>query len=122
MSFDNVKLDNDSTCMQIFKKKDLYISGNMQTTWEFWQNALVIIEKSQSKEANKYWKNILYAFNDWIWLSIKIITSNQLSKKLDYIILGSFKVIKNKKVFLKLQLSQFMKRNIFSISTYCKML
>ena len=47
----------------------------------------------------------------------KNITINQLSKKLDYKMLGFFKVIENKKVSIKLQLLEYMKiHNVFYLN------
>ncbi len=44
-----------------------------------------------------------------MWLSTKNISTNQLSKKLDYKIIGIFDIIRKKNISLKLQLSQVMK-------------
>ena len=46
MSFDKVEPSNASSCKQIFNTKTLGISGNMQTTLEFVQKALVAAQKS----------------------------------------------------------------------------
>lgn len=66
------------------------------------------------KQIDKYCKDILYDIGDKIWLSIRNIITNQLFKKLDYKMLGFFEIIRNKKVFIKLQLPQLMKiYNVF---------
>ena len=47
-------------------------------------------------------------------LSVKNISTNQLSKKLDYKMISPFEVIKKKSILLKLQLPQAMKiYNVF---------
>ena len=76
MSFDKVELSDASTRERILNQKALDISGNMQTTWEFVRKALAAAQKSQSKQANKYWKDISYAAGDKVWLSTKNITTN----------------------------------------------
>ena len=114
ISFDKVELFDASTCEQIFNQKALDISGNMQTTWEFVRKALAAAQESQSKQANKHRKDISYAVGDKVWLSIKNITTDQPSKKLDHKMLSSFEVIGNKRVSVKLQLPQSMKiHNVF---------
>ena len=86
----------------------------METTWEFAQKALVAAQKSQSKQADKYQKDITYTVRDKVWLSTRNLTTDRLSKKLDHKILGPFKVIGNKNVFIELQLLQSMKiHNVF---------
>ena len=46
-----------------------------------------------------------YAVNNKVWLSIKNITTDRPSKKLNYKMLGFFNIIENKKVSVELQLS-----------------
>ena len=121
ISFDKVKLSNASTREQIFNQKSLDISRNMQTTWEFIRKSLTAAQKSQSKKANKHWKDISYAISNKVWLSTKNITINWLSEKLDHKMLGLFKVIGNKEVFVKLQLLQSMKiYKVFHLNLFWK--
>ena len=54
ISFDKVKLFNASICKQIFNQKALDISGNMYTIQKFVQKALIAVQESQSKQANKH--------------------------------------------------------------------
>lgn len=56
-------------------------------------------------------------------LLTKNITLNQRSKKLDHKILGFFKIIKNKSIFIELQLLQSMKiYNVFYPNLFQKVL
>ena len=114
ISFDIVNLSNTSIHERIFKQKALDISRKMKTTWKFVQKALAVVQKSQSKQVDKYQKNIIYIVRDKVWLSIRNITIDQPFKKLDHKMLGSFKIIRNKRVFVKLQLTQSTKiHNVF---------
>ena len=89
----------------------------METTWEFAWKALAAVQKSQLKQADKYQKNIIYTIGDKVWLSTRNITTNWPSKKLNHKMLGSFKVIRNKSVFVELQLLQSMKiHDIFHLN------
>ena len=75
---------------------------------------MVAAQKSQSKQADKHWKDIIYAVGDKVWLSTRNITTNRPSKKLDHKMLGPFEVIGNKRVSVELQLPQSMKiHNVF---------
>ena len=109
ISFHKIEVSDTSTFKRIFNQKALDISGNMQTTWEFVQKALVRAQKSQSKQVNKHRKDKLYAVSDKVWLSIKNIITDWPSKKLDHMIFGFFEVIGNKKVSVELQLPQSIK-------------
>ena len=114
MSFDIVDFSNTSTRKRIFKQKALEISRNMETTWEFVQKAMAVVQKSQLKQADKHRTDISYTVRDKVWLSIRNITMDQLSKKLDHKMLGPFKVIRNKGVLVELQPPQSMKiHNVF---------
>ena len=114
MNFDIVDLSDSSTRERIFKQKALDISGKKETTWDFARKALVAAQKSQSKQADKHWKDIIYAVGDKVWLSTRNITTNRPSKKLDHKMLGPFEVIGNKGVSVELQLPQSMKiHNVF---------
>ena len=114
MSFDIVDLSDTSTRERILKQKALDISRKMETTREFARKALVAAQKSQSKKTDKHWKDITYAVGDKVQLSIRNITTDRPSKKLDHKMLGPFEVIENKRVFVELQLPQSMKiHNIF---------
>lgn len=65
ISFNIVNFSNTSICEQIFKHKTLDISRKMETTQQkFAQKALAAAQKSQSKQADKYWKDITYAIKD----------------------------------------------------------
>ena len=54
ISFDIVDLSNAGTYERILKQRPLNISRNMETTWEFIQKAMVVVQKSQSKQADKH--------------------------------------------------------------------
>ena len=54
MSFDIVELSNTYTGEQIFKQKALDISGNMEIIWELEQKTLAAVQKSPSKQVDKY--------------------------------------------------------------------
>ena len=86
----------------------------METTWEFARKALIAVQESQSKQADTHWKDIIYAVRDKVWLSIRNITTDRPSKKLDHKMLGLFEVIGNKEVSIELQLPQSMEiHNLF---------
>ena len=66
------------------------------------------------KQVDKYWTDISYIVGDKVWLSTRNITTDRPSKKVDHKILGLFEVIKNKGVFVELQLPQSIKiHNVF---------
>ena len=114
MSFKLVELSNASSHERTFKQKALDISGIMKTTWEFAQKALTAVQESQSKQMDKHQKDITYTIRDKIWLSTRNITTDRPFKKLDHKILGFFKIIRNKRVVVELQLPQLMKiYNVF---------
>lgn len=108
MSFEKVELFNDDICERILNQKIFDTSENMQTTQESLREALVIKQKSQSKQADWYKKDILYAVCDEFRLFIKNIIHDRLSKKPDLKILELFEVIVNKLIFVKSQLLQSM--------------
>ena len=64
MSFDIVDFSDASTRERIHKQKALDISGNIETTWEFARKAIASAQKSQSKQADKHLKDILYAIGN----------------------------------------------------------
>ena len=98
ISFDIMKLFDTCIRERIFKQKAFDTSRNLKITWKFLRKALAVAQKSLSKQTNKYQKDITYIVGDKVWLSTRNITSNQLSMKLDYKMLGFFKVIRNKRV------------------------
>lgn len=63
---------------------------------------MAVVQKSQLKQTNKYQMDISYILGDKVWLSIRNIITDRLSKKLNHKMLSAFKVIKNKRVFVKL--------------------
>ena len=102
MSFDVVDLSDTTTRERINKKKAIDISESMQSIWKYTQESLTKAQTSQSNQANKHWKEVFYNIGDKIWLFIKNICTNQLSKKLDHTIIGFFEVIGKKNILLKL--------------------
>ncbi len=114
MSFDIVNLSDASTYKRIFKQKALDISRNMEIIWEFTRKAMVVAQESLSKQVDKHQIDISYIVGDKVWLSTRNITTDQPFKKLDHKKLGLFKVIRNKRVSIELQLPQSMKiYNVF---------
>lgn len=121
MSFDIVEHSDTNTQKLIILQKTLNISRNMQTNSEFAWNALTTGQEIQSKQANKHWTDISYTIGDKIGLSIKNITIDWLSKKLDYRILEYFEDIRNARISVKLQLLQSMNiHNVFYPNLFCK--
>lgn len=75
---------------------------------------LAIAQESQEKQVSKYGKYISFTVGDKTWLSTKSITTDQLSRKLDNKIISVFKVIKNKRILVELQIPQLIKiYNVF---------
>ena len=71
-------------------------------------------QTNQSNQANKHRKEVSYDIGDKIWLFSKNISTDRLSKKLDYKMIDFFNVIGKKNISLELQLPQAMKiYNVF---------
>ncbi len=114
MSFDVVDLSDTTTRERINKKKAIDISETMQSIWKYAQESLTKAQISQSNQANKHQKEVSYDIGDKVWLSMKNISTDRPSKKLDHKMIGSFDVIGKKGISLELQLSQAMKiHNVF---------
>ena len=69
-------LSNTSTRKRILKQKALDIFEKKETTWKFVWKALAVVQESQSKQADKYWKDITYAIEDKVWLFTRNITTD----------------------------------------------
>ena len=114
MSFDVVDLSDTTTRERINKKKAIDIFEAMQSIWKYAQESLTKAQTSQSNQANKHWKEVSYDIGDKVWLSIKNISTDRPSKKLDHKMIGPFDVIGKKSISLELQLPQAMKiHNVF---------
>ena len=114
MSFDVVDLSDTTTREQINKKKTIDISKAIQSIWKYKQESLTKTQTSQSDQANKHRKKVSYDIEDKVWLSTKNIKIDRPSKKLDYKMIGLFKVVGKKGISLELQLPQAIKiYNVF---------
>ena len=74
----------------------------MQSIWKYAQESLTKTRTNQSNQANKHRKKVVYNIGDKVWLSMKNISNDQLSKKLDHNMISPFHVIEKKDISLKL--------------------
>ena len=114
MSFDVIDLSDTITRKRINKKKAIDIFEAIQSIWKYAQESLIKTQTSQFSQANKNRKKIFYNIRNKVWLSIKNISTDQLSQKLDHKMIGPFEVIGKKGILLELQLPQAMQiHNVF---------
>ena len=93
ISFDHVNLSANSTHKRIANAKTRLIASHIKKVWNFTWTEMAKSQKAQAMAANQYRKKSpKYKIGDKIWLSIKNIKTEWLSKKLDYKQIGIFKV------------------------------
>ena len=68
ISFDIIDFSDTNTCERIFKQKALDIFGNINTIWEYFPKTIASAQESQSKQADKYCKDVSYAVGNKVVL------------------------------------------------------
>ena len=115
MSFKPVDLTALSTRKQLANTKTKLIANRMQEVWKFKHAKMAKSQQAQVKAANKNWKvNLEYKIGDLVWLSIKNIHTERLSKKLDHKKISPYKVIELVELSYQLELLESMSiHNVF---------
>ncbi len=119
MSFDfNLSFDENTIRKRVQRFRNKEIVFIMKKIWTFAKEHMKKNQQNQFTHANRH--KILasdYQIENQIWLFIKNIQTNRSSKKLDHKMLESFKILKKRRNFYKLDLSNEINiHSIFHIS------
>jgi hypothetical protein len=107
MNFDfNFSFDENTIRKRVQRFKDREIVFTMKKIWTFAKKHMKKNQQNQFTHANRH-KTFAsdYQIENQIWLFIKNIQTNRSSKKLDHKMLESFKILKKRRSFYKLDLS-----------------
>jgi hypothetical protein len=90
----------------------------MKNIWKFAKNHMKKNQRQQTMHVNAHRTQVLdYQIDDQVWLFIKNIQINRLSRKLNHKMFESFKILEKKKSFYKLDLSDEINvHSVFHIS------
>jgi hypothetical protein len=118
MSFDHTSLKKNTNKERVQKIKERKIVFIMKKIWKFVKAHMKKNQQNQITHVNKHRTIVFeYQIKNQIWLSIKNIQIDRLSKKLNHKMLESFKILKKKKNSYKLDLSNEMNiHSVFHIS------
>jgi undecaprenyl pyrophosphate synthase len=99
MSFDASTDDQNSARKRIQTRKETNIIDKMREIWDFTKQKLAQTQENQKHHADKK-KNVSfeYVVENEVWLSIKNIKTERLSRKLNHKWIESYKIKKVLKV------------------------
>ena len=122
MSFDPVNLSTDSTKEKIANSTAKSIANRIEEVWDFMQEKITKLQAKQVIAANCHQKKpLVYKVWDMVWLLTRNIKTKRPSKKLDYKMIGPYKVKELVKSSYQLYLSHTMKiYNIFHLNLLWK--
>jgi hypothetical protein len=114
MSFDHISLKENTNKKRVQRIKKREIVFIMKKIWEFVKAHMKKNQQNQITHAKRH-RTIVseYQIKNQVWLSIKNIQIDRFSKKLNHKMLESFKILKKRESFYKLELSNEM--NIHSM-------
>ena len=94
MSFDPVDLSEKLTQERLASSKARSIAIDMEKVWKFVCTEMAQNQEKQAKAADRHRKSVedKYKVGDSVWLSTKNIKTERPSKKLDYKMVGPFKI------------------------------
>ena len=115
MSYNSVDLSANLTKEQITNSTARLIANCIEEVWEFMQEEIAKLQAKQAAAANCYQKEpLVYKVKDMVWLSTKNIKTKRPLKKLDYKMIGPYKVKKLVKSSYQLELPYTIKiYNVF---------
>ena len=113
MNFDVIDFSTNIIRERILKRKTANITKEMNEIRKFVIENMKNAQKKQVINANEHRKDIKYEVKNLIWVSIKNIITNKLSKKLDHKMIESYSIIKIVDAFYQVQLFESVK--IFDI-------
>ena len=110
ISFDPVDLSASSTHERLANAQARSLADCMQEVWNFIHEEMTKSQVTQVKAANKHWKEAPgYKVGNMVWLSTKNIKTKKPLKKLDYKMIGLYKVKELVKSLYQLDLPASMK-------------
>ena len=110
ISFDPVDLSADLTRKKIANSTAKLITNRMEEVWNFMQKKMTKLQAKQAIAANHYQKEPpVYKVGNIVWLSTRNIKIKKPSKKLDYKMIGPYKVKELIELFYQLDLPHIMK-------------
>ena len=93
INFDAIDLSADSMREKIANSTAKLIVNCMEEVWDLMQEEMTKLQAKQAVVANHYWKELpVYKIEDMIWLSTRNIKTKRPSEKLDYKIIGPYKI------------------------------
>ena len=115
MSFDPVDLSTDLTKEKITNSTAKSIANRIEEVWNFIQEKITKLQAKQAIAANCHQKEpLVYKVWDMVWLLTRNIKTERPSKKLDYKIIGPYKVKELVRSSYQLDLSHTIKiYNVF---------
>ncbi len=118
MSFDQVQFDENTTRNRINKFKEREMVFTMKNIWKFAKKHMKKNQQNQITYANRHKISASdYQIEDQVWLFTRNIQIDRSFRKLDHKMLESFKILKKRDNFYKLELSIEMKiHSVFHIS------
>jgi hypothetical protein len=118
MSFDRMKFDESIAKERVNRSKDREIVFIIKNIWKFAKEHMKKSQQHQTTYANAHRITASdYQIDDQMWLSTKNIQIDKSSRKLDHKMIKSFKILKKRDSFYKLDLSKKMiVHSIFHIS------